>query len=87
MIDTNNPGELSTFTAKFNMPFTGLTPEQILADDLASREKFFRSTLARKVAVEQVQVQTPEPATLLTFGAGTALLAAHSRRRAKKGAK
>jgi hypothetical protein len=28
----------------------------------------------------------PEPATLLTFGAGTALLAAHRRRRAKKNA-
>jgi PEP-CTERM motif len=30
--------------------------------------------------------EVPEPATLLTFGAGTALLAAHRRRRAKKNA-
>jgi len=31
--------------------------------------------------------EVPEPATLLTFGAGTSLLAAHRRRRAKKNAK
>ena len=86
MIDTNNPGELSTFTAKFNMPFTGLTPEQIIATVIQQGE-IFTTYSARKVTVEQVQVQTPEPGTLLTFGAGTALLAVHRRRRAKKSAK
>ena len=83
VIDTNNPGELSTFTAKFDMPFTGLTPQQILAMIIQNGE-IFTPFSARKVSVEEVQVQTPEPATLLTFGAGTALLAVHRRRRAKK---
>ena len=86
VIDTNNPGELSTFTAKFDMPFTGLTPQQILAMIIQNGE-IFTPFSARKVSVQEVQVQTPEPATLLTFGAGTALLAVHRRRRAKKGAR
>jgi hypothetical protein len=36
--------------------------------------------------ISAVPTEVPEPATLLTFGAGTALLAAHRRRRAKKNA-
>jgi hypothetical protein len=87
VIDTNNPGELSTFNAKFDATFTGLTPQQILAV-LAANGEIFTPFSARKLAVEAPPPpQIPEPATLLTFGAGTALLAAHRRRRAKKGAK
>ena len=41
VIDTNNPGELSTFTAKFDMTFTGLTPQQILATLAANRRNFY----------------------------------------------
>jgi hypothetical protein len=79
------PGEISTFTAKFDATFTGLTPAQILAA-LSGVGEIFSPYSARKITVDQVQ-EVPEPATLLTFGAGTALLAAHRRRRAKKSAK
>ena len=82
VIDTNNPGEVSTFRAKFDATFTGMTPQQILAA-LVQNGEIFTPFSARKVSVEQIQ-SVPEPATLLTFGAGTALLAAHRRRRAKK---
>jgi hypothetical protein len=79
------PNELSTFTAKFDATFTGMTPAQIL-DELTLVGFIDSPYSARKVTVQQVQA-VPEPATLLTFGAGTALLAAHRRRRAKKAAK
>jgi hypothetical protein len=79
------PGEISTFNAKFDATFTGETPQQILAR-LAVAGEIFSPYSARKISVESVQ-EVPEPATLLTFGAGTALLAAHRRRRAKKSAK
>jgi len=79
------PGELSTFTAKFDATFTGMTPQDILNAFVANGE-IFTVYSARKVTVQQVQT-VPEPATMLTFGAGTALLAAHRRRRAKKAAK
>ncbi len=84
VVDSNNPGELSTFNAKFDATFTGLTPQQILAA-LVQNGEIFTPYSARKVSIESVQ-SVPEPATLLTFGAGTALLAAHRRRRAKKSA-
>jgi PEP-CTERM motif len=80
------PGEISTFSAKFDATFTGLTPAQILAAFVANGE-IFTVYSARKITVDQNQPTVPEPATLLTFGAGTALLAAHRRRRAKKAAK
>lgn len=79
------PGEVSTFSAKFDATFTGLTPVQILTA-LQTNGEIFSPYSAQKVTVDQVQT-VPEPATLLTFGAGTALLAAHRRRRAKKAAK
>ncbi len=80
------PGEISTFSAKFDATFTGLSPQDIL-DALEGPEgEIFSPYSARKITVDQVQ-EVPEPATLLTFGAGTALLAAHRRRRAKKSAK
>src|SRR5688572_208688 len=79
------PGEMSTFTAKFDATFTGLTPEDILGI-LVTEGEIFSPYSARKLTVEPIN-EIPEPATLLTFGAGTALLAAHRRRRAKKSAK
>ena len=79
------PGEISTFNAKFDATFTGLTPLEILT--VLSVQGFIDSPYSgRKITAEQVQT-VPEPATMLTFGAGTALLAAHRRRRAKKAAK
>ena len=86
VIDTNNPGEISTFSAKFDATFTGLTPAQILQAFIDQGE--IRTVYsARKITIEQPGVpQVPEPATMLTFGAGTALLAAY-RRRTKKAAK
>ena len=83
VIDTNNPGEVSTFTAKFDATFTGMTPQQILNTSRPVQNGGnFYALLGPKSTIEQIQ-SVPEPATLLTFGAGTALLAAHRRRRAK----
>ena len=79
------PGEVSTFSAKFDATFTGLTPEEILTA-LVTEGQIFSPYSARKITVD-IPTEVPEPATLLTFGAGTALLAAHRRRRAKKAAK
>jgi hypothetical protein len=84
VVDSNNPGELSTFRAKFNATFTGMTPQQILAA-IVQQGEVLTPYSARNVSVERIEIQeVPEPATLLTFGAGTALLAAQRRRRAKK---
>ena len=80
------PGEVSTFNAKFDATFTGLTPAQILG--VLEAQGFIDSPYsARKITVDIPSQEVPEPATMLTFGAGTALLAAHRRRRAKKAAK
>lgn len=80
------PGEMSTFNAKFDATFTGATPAQILG--LLESQGFVDSPYsARKITVDIPSQEVPEPATMLTFGAGTALLAAHRRRRAKKAAK
>lgn len=85
VIDSNNPGEESTFTAKYDATFLGQTPAQILNTIFGVGQPGFIVSpySAQKVTVSEI----PEPATLLTFGAGTALLAAHRRRRAKKSAK
>ena len=78
------PGEESTFSAKFDATFTGLTPEEIIG--ALEAQGFIDSPYsARKITVDIPTQAIPEPATLLTFGAGTALLAEHRRRRAKKG--
>jgi PEP-CTERM motif-containing protein len=84
VVDAANPGEESTFTAKFDATFTGKTPAQILA--IISTVGFIDSPYsAQKLVIDEV-TEVPEPATLLTFGVGTALLGAHRRRRAKKSA-
>ena len=82
VFDDANPSEIGNFIAKFDATFTGQTPEEILQAFIDNGE-ITTVYSARKLVVEQVQT-VPEPATLLTFGAGTALLAAHRRRRAKK---
>jgi len=85
VVDAANPGEMSTFSAKFDATFVGLTPEEILA--IISRDgEIFSPYSAQKITTD-IPTQVPEPATMLTFGAGTALLAAHRRRRAKKASK
>jgi serine/threonine protein kinase len=72
---------------KFDATFTGMTPAQILQAFVDNGE-IFTVYSARKITIDQPDVpQVPEPATMLTFGAGTALLAAHRRRQAKKAAK
>lgn len=85
VIDTANPGEEATFSAKFDATFIGKTPAMILNTIFgAGQPGFIVSPYSgQKVVIDDVTT-VPEPATLLTFGAGTALLAAHRRRRAKK---
>jgi hypothetical protein len=85
-LDPTVGGDVSTFSAKFDATFTGLTPTEILTL-LTTNGEIFSPYSARKVTVAPPVTEVPEPATLLTFGAGTALLAAHRRRRAKKSAK
>ena len=82
------PGELSTFSAKFDATFTGLTPQDILDAVRCERRNLHGLLRAEGHRTgEQPPPTIPEPATMLTFGAGTALLAVHRRRRAKKAAK
>jgi hypothetical protein len=79
------PGEMSTFTGKFDATFTNETPQQILTRLVTNG--FIESPYsARKLSVGHGDPIIPEPATWLTFGAGMGLLAAHRRRRAKKAA-
>jgi hypothetical protein len=88
VIDSDNPDPLAfaTFDAKFSATFLGQTPLDIL---IAFAENGFVDApySAQKLTAEVPITEVPEPATMLTFGAGTALLAAHRRRRAKKAAK
>ena len=88
VVDTNNPGEEATFSAKFDATFLGQTPAQILNTIFGPNQPGFIVSpySAQKVVIDDITT-VPEPATLLTFGAGTALLAAHRRRRAKKAVK
>jgi len=80
------PGEVSTFSAKFDATFVGLTPIEILTI-ISENGEIFSPYSAQKISTDVPTTEVPEPATMLTFGAGTALLAAHRRRRAKKAAK
>ena len=88
VVDANNPGEQATFSAKFDATFLGQTAAQILDTIFGvGQPGFIVSPYSAQKAVTDDISTVPEPATLLTFGTGTALLAAHRRRRAKKGAK
>jgi len=86
--DSNNPDPLamSSFDAKFSATFLNQTPAQILTA-FEAQGYVDAPYGAQKATIEIPVTEVPEPATMLTFGAGTALLAAHRRRRAKKAAK
>ena len=72
---TNTPA-IGVYTAQRS----GATIDAMLDAIVANPNIAFRNSYSAQITA------VPEPATLLTFGAGTALLAAHRRRRAKKNA-
>ena len=78
----NGTGEISNFNATYSADFVGQTIADLIADFVADGE--ISAPYSAELVVTTSAV--PEPATLLTFGAGTALLAAHRRRKAKKAA-
>jgi hypothetical protein len=71
-------GNLNDATGIYTTQLAQTTIAQIIATISAGR------TIGAKYSATFTANAVPEPATLLTFGAGTALLAAHRRRRAKK---
>ena len=79
----NGTGEISNFTGSYTATFMGQSIANVLADFLADGEVNAGYDAEFVVSIPS---QVPEPATLLTFGAGTALMAAHRRRKAKKAA-
>lgn len=82
----NGTGEVSTWAGSYTATFQGQTIEEVRADFLADNQ--IDAPYSAEITAQVVPVQVvPEPATLLTFGAGTALLAAHRRRRAKQSKK
>jgi hypothetical protein len=86
--DTSGPngtGEISTFSASYTATFQGQTIAQVMADFNADNQ--IDAPYSAEITARIVPTAIPEPATLLTFGAGTALLAAHRRRRAKQNKK
>ena len=79
----NGTGEISDFIGSYTATFTGQSIADLVADFAADGEITAGYDAEFLVSIPS---QIPEPATLLTFGAGTALLAAHRRRKAKKAA-
>ena len=67
-------------TGVYTAQRAGATIDAMLDAIVANPNFAFRNSYSATITA------VPEPATLLTFGAGTALLAAHRRRRAKKNA-
>ena len=69
-----------------NTPATGIYTTQVVNAGINTILDIFGPEGAGQFSADYSAQFTavPEPATLLTFGAGTALLAAHRRRRAKK---
>lgn len=79
--DSNNPGEVSNWVGQFTAQFPATTPQQLI-NQLVAEGFIDTSFSASKVARAQSQPPAvPEPATLLTFGTGTALLAWRRRRK------
>ena len=77
VIDTNNPGEMSNWVGQFTAQFPGQSPADLIAQLL--RDGFIDTSFsASKVSTAPAAV--PEPATLLTFATGAALLAWRRRR-------
>lgn len=81
----NGTGEISTFAASYTATFQGQTIAEVMADFNADNQ--IDAPYSAEITAQIVPTAIPEPATLLTFGAGTALLAAHRRRRAKQNKK
>ena len=81
----NGTGEVSTFSASYTATFQGQTIAEVMADFNADNQ--IDAPYSAEITARIVPTAIPEPATLLTFGAGTALLAAHRRRRAKQNKK
>ena len=82
VIDTNNPGFLSTWTGTFSADFAGMTAAQIL-DQLDAQGFITAPYSAQKIAVDVPNV-IPEPASMILLGSGLVGLAARARRRSKK---
>jgi hypothetical protein len=82
--DNGGDGSISTWAASYSATFQGQSIEDVMADFNADNQ--IDAPYSAEITAEVVPTAVPEPATLLTFGAGTALMAAHRRRRAKKSA-
>jgi hypothetical protein len=74
--DSNNPGEIANWVGQFTAQFPGTTPAQLIAQ-LVAQGQIDTSFSASKISTAEV---IPEPATLLTFATGAALLAWRRRR-------
>ena len=82
--DTTGGDGVSNFTGSYTATFTGQSLADLILDFTADGQ--IDAGYDAEILVTASPTEVPEPATLLTFGAGTALLAAHRRRRAKKAA-
>lgn len=76
--DATNP---ATWSGSWTATFQGQSIVDVLNDLL---DGGVDAGYDSEILVRIVPQQVPEPATMLTFGMGTALLAAHRRRRAKQ---
>ena len=75
--DSGNPGELSNWVGQFTAQFPGQSPSDLIAQLL--RDGFIDTSFsASKISTAVPTI--PEPATLLTFATGAALLAWRRRR-------
>jgi hypothetical protein len=82
--DSGNPGESAQWIGTWSNAFIGVTIADLQAAFAPGGPGFITAPYAADLTVTTNVTEVPEPATLLTFGAGTALMAAHRRRRAKK---
>ena len=82
--DADNPGESAAWIGTWSNAFIGVTIADLQAAFAPGGPGEITAPYAADITVTTNVTEVPEPATLLTFGAGTALLAAHRRRRAKK---
>jgi PEP-CTERM motif len=77
-------GVITQATGLYTAQRSGTTVDAMLDAIVADPTITFQNSYSAQITA--IPAAVPEPATLLTFGAGTALLAAHRRRRAKKNA-